>query len=188
MKSPITRAKEFLIMLIQYYYEEFQNSMKPSLTVAESKPELSAKAFYVESQKERDVFTAFHNHHSSSVLEDSPCQCTLISKAHKYLQTKRIPTDEIEYNCDCGSMIKVLVPKPTYLEDVTYDVHQELVNGSLDYLFTLKYSVPSTDQPGYGGCVYTGIIKWTNNLQTQEVINEIYSEMGFATLGTMSAT
>ena len=133
--------------------------MKPTLTVAESKPEPSAKVFYVELQKEWDVFMAFHNHHSSSILKDSPCQCTLISKAHKYLWTKRIPTDKIEYNCDCGSLIKVLVPKLTYLEDVTYDVYQELVKGSLDYLFTLKYSVPSTDQPGYGGCVYTGIMK-----------------------------
>jgi len=62
-------------------------------------------------------------------------------------------------------MIKVLVPKLTYLEDVTYDVHQELVNRSLDYLFTLKYSVPSTDQPGHGGYIYTGIMKWINNLQ-----------------------
>ena len=34
--------------------------------------------------------------------------------------------------------------------------------------------------------MYTGIMKWTNNPQAQEVINEIYSEMGFATLGTMS--
>jgi hypothetical protein len=66
-------------MLMQYYYEEFQNSMKSSLIVAESKPELSAKAFYVELQKEQDIFTAFHNHHSSSVLEDSPYQYTLIS-------------------------------------------------------------------------------------------------------------
>ncbi len=159
MKSPITRVKELIAALMQYYYEDYQNSMKPSLTVAESKPEPGAKAYYIELQKERDVFTTFHNHHSSSVLEDSPCQCTLISKAHDYLQTKGIPTDEIEYNCDCGSLIKVLVPKPTYLEDVTYDVHQELVNGSLDYLFTSKHSVPSIDQPGHGGCVYTGIMK-----------------------------
>ena len=49
MKSPVTRAKKFLTTLMQYYYEEFQNSMKPSLTVAESKPKPSAKAFYVES-------------------------------------------------------------------------------------------------------------------------------------------
>ena len=173
---------------MKYFFEEFQNSMKPPLKVAESKPEPSAKAFYIESLKERDVFTEFHNHHASLVLKDSPCQCTLISKAHKYLQEKRIPTDEIEYNCDCGLMIKVLVPKPTYLEDVTYDVYQELVNGSLDYLYTSKYSVPSIDQLGHGGCMYTGIMKWINNPQAQEVINEIYSEMGFATLGTMSAT
>ena len=159
MKSPVTRAKELIAALMQYFYEEYQNSMKPSLTVAESKPEPSAKAYYIKSQKERDVFMMFHNHHSSSVLKDSPCQCTLISKAHKYLQEKRIPTDEIEYNCDCGSLIKVLVPKPTYLEEVTYDVHQELVKGSLDYLFTSKYSVSSTDQPGHRGCVYTEIIK-----------------------------
>ena len=48
MKSPATRAKEFIAKLMQYYYEEFQNSMKPTLTVAESKPEPSAKAFYIE--------------------------------------------------------------------------------------------------------------------------------------------
>ena len=84
-------------------------------------------------------------------------------------------------------MIKVLVPKLTHLEDVTYDVYQELVNGSLNYLYTSKYSVPSTDQPGHRGCVYIGIMKWINNPQAQEVINEIYSEMGFAILGTISA-
>ena len=49
MKYPATRAKEFIATLIQYYYKEFQNSMKPSLIVAESKPEPSTKAFYVES-------------------------------------------------------------------------------------------------------------------------------------------
>ena len=79
MKSPATRVKEFITKLMQYYYEEYQNSMKPSLIVAESKPKLSAKAFYVKSQKERDILVAFHNYYSSSVLEDSPCQCTLIS-------------------------------------------------------------------------------------------------------------
>ena len=52
MKSPITRVKEFIATLRQYYYEEFQNSMKPSLTVAESEPEPSTQAFYIESQKE----------------------------------------------------------------------------------------------------------------------------------------
>ena len=52
MKSPVTRAKEFIASLMQYYYEEYQNSMKPSLTVAKSKLEPSAKAFYIESQKE----------------------------------------------------------------------------------------------------------------------------------------
>ena len=159
MKSPITKAKEFIAQLMQYFYEEFQNSMKPTLTVTESKPEPSAKAFYIELQKEWDIFTAFHNHHSSSVLKDSLCQCTLISKAHKYLWIKRILTDEIEYNCDCGSLIKVLVPKLTYLENVTYDIYRELVKRSLDYLFISKYLVPSTDQPGHRGYVYTGIIK-----------------------------
>ena len=36
--------------------------------------------------------------------------------------------------------------------------------------------------------MYTGIMKWINNPQAQEVINESYSEMRFATLGTMSNT
>ena len=85
MKSPITRVKELIAALMQYFHEEYQNSMKPFLTVAELKPNPSARTFYVESQKEREVFLAFHNHHSSSVLEDSPCQCTLISEAHQYI-------------------------------------------------------------------------------------------------------
>ena len=49
MKSPTTKAKEFITQLMQYFYDEFQNSMKPTLIVAESKPELSAKAFYIKS-------------------------------------------------------------------------------------------------------------------------------------------
>ena len=49
MKSPITRVKELIAALMQYFYEEYQNLMKPSLTVAESKPDPSAKTFYVES-------------------------------------------------------------------------------------------------------------------------------------------
>ena len=52
MKSPTTKAKEFIAHLMQYFFEEFQNSMKPPLKVAESKPEPSAKAFYIESLKE----------------------------------------------------------------------------------------------------------------------------------------
>ena len=52
MKSPVTKAKEFIAQLMQYFYEEFQNSIKPTLTVAKLKLEPSAKAFYIKSQKE----------------------------------------------------------------------------------------------------------------------------------------
>ena len=49
MKTPITRAKEFITKLMQYYTKEFRNSMISPSKVAESEPEQSAQAFYVES-------------------------------------------------------------------------------------------------------------------------------------------
>ena len=50
------------------------------------------------------------------------------------------------------------------------NVDQSLIDGHLGYLFISKLSVPSIDQPGYGGCIYTGILKWTCDDKGKEIL------------------
>ena len=80
----------------------------------------------------------------------------------------------------------ILVPKPTHDAQMDYDVHQELIDGKLDCLFTSKYSIPSNDQPEHGGCTCTGITKWMTNSKTRSLMSEAYCKMGFTRLGKMS--
>ena len=67
-------------------------------------------------------------------------------------------------------------------------LHCELIREGFDYLFTLKLIVPSVDQPSYGGCLYTAIMKWMWNLRVVDCINEVYLEMDFKLLTKMSDT
>ena len=62
------------------------------------------------------------------------------------------------------------------------DVNQSLIDGYLNYLFTSKLSIPSINQPGHGGCIYTGILKWICDKRALKKINQAYSEMGFVEL------
>ena len=51
---------------MQYYTKEFWNSIISPSKVAKSELELSAQAFYIESQKERDIFITFHEKEGNS--------------------------------------------------------------------------------------------------------------------------
>ena len=66
------------------------------------------------------------------------------------------------------------------------DVPQRVINGELDYACTSTLLVPSIDQPGCGGCVHTGICKWTVDSRALQVINRAHSAMGFNQLKMLS--
>ena len=57
---------------------------------------------------------------------------------------------------------------------------------SIDYLFTSKLSIPSTNQPGYRGCIYMSILKWVYDKRALKKINQAYSEIGFVELHKMA--
>jgi hypothetical protein len=59
----------------------------------------------MEAQKKRDTFRAFHEQVTRSDFEETPCQCTLVSPTHTYLTTNKIPFNEIEIKCECGTII-----------------------------------------------------------------------------------
>ena len=67
-------------------------------------------------------------------------------------------------------------------------LHYELIRRGFDYLFILKLSVPSVDQPGHGGCLYTAIMIWMWDSRAVDYINEVYLEMGFKLLTKISDT
>ena len=128
MKSPTVKVQDLLSALIKYHGKVFQTSKAATPSMPETAPDPDAQAFYIESQKERDVFRDFHEHHSTSTLEESPCQCTLFDQAHKHIQEQKMPTDEHDFRCDCGKPLKASVPKTTHPEAMVYDVHQDLLN------------------------------------------------------------
>ena len=77
-----------------------------------------------------------------------------------YLTNNKIPFNEVEVKCNYGTIIQLPVPKSKFDKGMTnVDVNQSLIDRHLDYLFTSKLSVPSIDQPGYRGYIYTGILK-----------------------------
>ena len=84
--------------------------------------------------------------------------------------------------------IEVLVPEKTLDSTMDYNVSSDLIEGCFDYLFTSLYSVPLIDQPGYGGCVYTGIAKLTHNTKVHSIINDVCEVMGFPKLIHLSDT
>ena len=66
------------------------------------------------------------------------------------------------------------------------DIAQHLVDRYPDYLFALKLSEPSNDQPGYGRCMHARIAKWTRDARVLEKINVVYSEIEFDKLSKIS--
>lgn len=60
-----------------------------------------------------------------------------------YHASNKIPFHEVKIECKCGEITQLLAPKKFHeqgMEEV--DVHQSLIDGYLDYLFTSKLSVP----------------------------------------------
>ena len=103
-----------------------------------------------------------------------------------YLTNNKVPFNKVEVKCDCGKIIQLPVPKSKFEEGIAnVDVNQSLIDGHLDYLFTSKLSVPSIDQPGHRGCIYTGILKWTYNKRAFKKINTAYLDIGFVELHKM---
>ena len=188
MSTPIARVKEFITALRSEYNLEFVNTL-PSSSMQEGMPNQERMVEHNESVREFQLFMKFHDDVAKSDYETTPCQCTLIQKAREFLSKKLIPFDEFDVCCECGESFVLPVPKA---EDETQHETGELlvclVDGDFDYLFTSKLSVPSPDQPGHGGCLCSGLMRWTWDARALEKINDAYSKMGFPQLCKMSDT
>ena len=59
MKTPVTRAKEFLNILRKVHNKAFPNR-QPLVSIGIGKSSRRSTELYTEAQKERDIFRAFH--------------------------------------------------------------------------------------------------------------------------------
>ena len=115
-------------------------------------------------QKDREAFRKFHEDVVKPDFSTPACQCKLVENAYEHLGTNKIPFDEAQVAYDCGETFQLPVPKNMQNEEMeNVDVIQSLIDGHLDYLFTSTVSMPSIDQPGCGGCVCAGTLKWTGD-------------------------
>ena len=188
MTSPLNRVRQLLEAFTAYYDKEFKWEWISTLHVADTEPHPEALSVFEVATKEYNAFLDFNKKHSTSTSTTSSCQCTLIERGNQHIVSKNIPHNSYTFNCDCGKSITPLVPTETRATDMTYDVHQDLIDGHFDHLFTSVHSIPSGDQPGHGGCVYTAIAKWTLNEEIRNIINRSYSVLGFPPLISLSDT
>ena len=174
MKSPIQLAKHFITAFQRYVHDEFEELWQAQSHPVDATLDPDIVAEYEAAQKNCEEFREFHVRHSTTMSTNGPCQCTLIKDGNERIVANNVDHDIYEFSCDCGTPLKVLVPKGTINPDMKYDVVNDLVNGHLDHLFTSLHSIPSVDQPGHGGCVYTGIAKWTHDVRARDMINSTY--------------
>ena len=109
------------------------------------------------------------------------CQHSVVEEAFTYTREHKIPFDKVEITCEeCGQTFKLPIPKTMCSGEMRgINIYQHLIDGMLDYLHKSTLSIPSTDQPGFGGCVHTGVGKWTVDKRGLQVINNACSAMGF---------
>ena len=187
MANITTRAIEFLTVLKEEYYRKFENGL-PTTTIEAAKPKKIALKTLETDRKDRDLFRTFHKEVVRPEHKSPQCQCNLVEEAQNYLNTNSIPFEEMTITCEeCGQTHKLPIPKNAHAEGMSnIDIPQRVINGELDYACTSTLSVPSIDQPGCGGCVYTGTCKWTVDSRALQVINRACSAMRFNQLKTLS--
>ena len=164
---------------MKYFDEEFEEKWASLSHPLETEPDPESLSAFQHAVKERDIFLEFYKENSTLTSAGSPCQCTLVEQGNHHIMSNNIPHTSYTYDCDCGNPITPLAQLKTNDASMTYDVCNDLIEGYFDYLFTSMCSIPSIDQPGHGGCVYTGIAKWTHNEKVRGTINEVYAELGF---------
>ena len=188
MSTPIARVKEFITALRADFNIEFYDEL-PSSSMQEGQPNTCRMEEYDVSVREFKSFVKFHDDVTKSDRTHTPCQCTLMQQACTFLGEKKIPFDEVDVCCECGDSFKLPVPKAEYEKQwKNGELCQCLVDGDLDYLFTSQLSVPSPEQPGHGGCMCSGLMRWTCDTRALDKINSAYSEMGFTQTRKMSDT
>ena len=139
---------------------EYYNYGSLQASIVEVKPISCKNAIYLKVKRKRDVITQFHNVNALLNTVESMCLCLLLCQARIMLRKKCMLIEEIEIAYDCRTPIEILVSieiRRNRIEELK--VLKELINGNLDYLHALKYSMLLTDQPGYRGCVCKGILK-----------------------------
>ena len=188
MKSPIHRVRQFVTTFQKYFDEVYDEGWNAVIPLTEMKPDPKSLECFVRAMEDRETFVNFNKVHSTSTPLRGICQCTLVEKGNQYILSKKIPNVSFTFECDCSKQISTLVPLGTNSAGMTYDICEDLIEGHFDHLFTSLHSIPSIDQPGHGGCVYTGIATWTHNEQVRRRINEVYTDLGFPTLLHLSDT
>ena len=137
--------------------------------------------------KDAICFDNFNKYKGVEGQTEPPCQCTLIGRLTSCL-SKGFSLESYEVVCDCGNTMILPAPKAAYIQKQQLGVYDLLTVGSLDPFFTSKYSLPSIDQPGHGGCVFTGIMKWTYDERAVKLINDAYLPLGFNKMIRMNDT
>ena len=87
--------------------------------------------------------------------------------------------------CNYGKRINLLYTLPGCEQINNVILDNALVEGLLDFFFYSKYLVLSPDQPGFNGCVFIGIIKWTWDERGLNKTNSVFSPIGFPLLKNM---
>ena len=182
MKFPAYLAKQLVTSVQRFYNDEFDKEWKAKRHPLDTTPDPYILEEYQAAQHHCEEFRNFCLSNSTTTSADSPCQCSLINKGNQHILSNNILHDICEFDCDCSTPLKVLVPKRTLDPKMDYDIVNDLVDGHLDYLFSSLHSVPSIDQPGHGGCVYTGIAKWTHSARVRSIVNNTYEALGLPRL------
>ena len=173
MKSPTCRARQLVTEFLKFFDDEFGNAWIAPKNPIETNPDPLSLAAYEQAQRERDAFQEFHKVHSTLTTAESQCQCTLIDNGNQHILSKEISHESYAFDRDCGKSIATLVLKRICDSAMTHDASNDLIEGYFDHLFASLHSIPSTDQPGHGGCVCAGIAKWTHNEKVCSLINKV---------------
>ena len=117
MKTPIARAKEFLITLQKVLNKAFLNGQLPE-SISTRKSNRKPIELFKDAKKKRDIFQAFYEQVTRLGFEETPCQCTLVSPTYTYLTTNKIPFNEVEVKCEYHTIIQLPVPKSKYVKEM----------------------------------------------------------------------
>ena len=80
------KVKELVTAFITYYDNEFNPLMAAPLSVAKIVLDQGDIDFHKGSQNDREIFRNFNELHSTTKLQKSQCQCTLLDQAHQCIK------------------------------------------------------------------------------------------------------
>ena len=110
MKSPAYRAKQFVTTFQKYYKDEFEKEWKAKHHPIDTTPHPGVLEEYEAALHHCEEFRNFCLNNSTTMSTDSPCQCSLIDKGNQHILSNNILHDICEFDCECSTPLKVLVP------------------------------------------------------------------------------